>query len=396
MLLQLTFTPTHAETRQAIYFKETTCLVCAEFQGTVNGTYDENLDYVKKLEDQGVTVIIYDIMANPVVPEYGYTDNEGNAVEVTAIDVFAAFNTTYNRSDKTVPVIFVGDTYFDGLETLQAAIDNGTIFDLSDDPLLEVDVQQGLAYSQLTGFIGFLLVLGAGLLDGFNPCAIALLLLFISLLGFTEDKRVLILVSVVYIFALFVSYFLIGTFFLGVLERFSTQIAIIGTIVNWFVLFLCLFLFLFNLYDYIQARKEEYGKIKNQLPKWLQKYNKKIVKLFTGAMSTENKTSLFTVLGITFILGITLSVTELVCTGQIYFGILFGIHSMETGYAYLLLLAYNLMFVMQLIVIAVTAIKLKSIVSISNWVREHMALIKFLNAILFLAIFLFFLYRVIV
>lgn len=397
-LLGISDTTLAAETRQVIYFKETTCLVCAELAGYPNGPgndYVESIDYLKKMEDQGITVIEYDIQANPVIDEYGYTDDDGNLVEVTAIDVFAAFNDTYDRSNSTVPVIFVGDTFFEGLEDIQNAVDDGTVFDLSDDPLLDVSVEEGQAYADLTGVLGFLIVLGAGLLDGFNPCAIALLLLFISLLGFTEDKKVLILVSVVYISALFVSYFLIGTFFLNVLGRFASEIALIGSIINWFVLFLCLFLFLFNLYDFIQARREQYGKIKNQLPKWIQRYNKKIVKVFTGAINAENKRGLIPVLAITFLLGITLSVTELVCTGQIYFGILYGIHTLETIDAYILLLFYNLMFVMPLIVIAVTSVRIRSIVTVSNWVREHMATIKFANAMLFLIIFIYFLFRII-
>lgn len=399
MVLQVT-TSVQAESQTVIYFKETSCRNCAELQGYMNGLsgdYTASEDYITIMENAGITVIIYDIEANPVIDEYSYIDTEGELVNVTAIDVFAAFNDAYDRSSGTVPVVFVGDTYFEDADDIKAAYDSGAILALSSDPILDITVEEGQAYEELTGFLGFLLVLGAGLLDGFNPCAIALLLLFISLLGFTDDKRVLILVSVVYIFALFLSYFLIGTFFLNVLEQYASEISVIGTIINYFVLFLCLFLFLFNLYDYFQARNEEYGKIKNQLPKWLQRYNKKIVKLFTGAMNTDNKQGLVTVLVITFLLGITLSVTELVCTGQIYFGILYGIHSMDTGgYAYILLLFYNVMFVMPLIVIAITAVKLKSVVSISNWVREHMATIKLLNALLFFVIFLFFLYRVII
>ena len=197
-LLTLATTPVQADSRQVIYFKETTCLVCAELQGYLNGpsnAYTEEEDYIKKMTDQGITVIIYDIMENPVIDAYGYTDTDGNQVDVTAIDVFAAFNDTYNRSRSDVPVIFAGDSYVDGLSNIQNAINSNTIFDLSDDPFLEVSVQEGQAYSDLTGIIGFFIVIGAGLLDGFNPCAIALLLLFISLLGFSNDKKVLILVE---------------------------------------------------------------------------------------------------------------------------------------------------------------------------------------------------------
>jgi cytochrome c biogenesis protein CcdA len=387
---------TLSESHVVVYFKETTCEVCAAFQGYMDGVgegYDVSMDYVKKMEDQGITVIIYDIMENPVVPEYNYVDADGNEVEVTALDVFAAFNTSYGRTISTVPVVFAGDQYFDGLENLRQAIDNGTIYEKSASPLIEVNVEKGQAYQELTGFFGFLLVLGAGLLDGFNPCAIALLLLFISLLGFSDNKKRLILVSFVYISALFLSYFLIGAFLLEVLQKFSAELAVIGTIINWFVLFLVFFLFLFNMYDFIQARNERYGKIKNQLPKWIQRYNKKIVQSFTSLINGDQNKGLFGVLILTFTLGILLSITELVCTGQIYFGILYGIHTMQSAYAYILLLFYNLMFVLPLIVIAVVSVRLKSTFSVSNWVREHLPTIKLLNALLFFIIFLYFFNR---
>ncbi len=373
------------EERQVIYFKEATCLVCQEL---------ETSGYITKMEDQGITVTIYNIQSDAVIDEYSYTDSDGKYVEVTAIDVFAAFNDTYNRSESFVPVIFVGDQYFEDLEPIQNAIDQNTVFDLSDDPFLDVSVEEGQAFGDLTGIVGFFIVLGAGLLDGFNPCAIALLLLFVGLLINAKDKKVLILVSVVYISALFLSYFLIGTFFLNILERYTTQISVIGTIINWFVVILCFILFSLNLYDYVQAKREKYGKIKNQLPKFVQKYNKKIVKAFTNVINNEeNNRGLLFVLGLTFLLGITLSLTELVCTGQIYFGILYGIHTIQTGYAYVLLIVYNLMFVIPLIVIAVLAVRLKSVVMISNWIREHLSTIKLSSAIFFLAIFVYFLTR---
>ena len=383
------FTFTRAEVnavdRKVIYFKEATCLVCQEL---------ENSGYIQKMIDSGITVTIYDIQSQAEIPEYSYTDTDGTYVSIKAIDVFAAFNSQYQREGTGVPIIFVGDTYFQGLEEIQDAVDRNTVYDLSANPLLEVSVQEGQAFADLSGFVGFLIVLGAGLLDGFNPCAIALLLLFIGMLMNAKDKKVLLLVSIVYISALFLSYFLIGTFFLNVLSRFTNQIALIGTIINWFVVILCFILFVLNFYDFIQARNEKYGNIKNQLPKWIQKYNKKIVKAFTGVINNEeNNRGLLFVLGITFLLGITLSITELVCTGQIYFGILYGIHSIGSAYAYILLLFYNLMFVLPLIVIAVVSTKLQSVVTVSNWIREHLSVIKLLGAIFFLSIFIFFLFR---
>jgi cytochrome c biogenesis protein CcdA/glutaredoxin len=395
IIVLLTSTTNHvnAETRTAIYFKETTCLVCAELSGTLNGEYNENNDYIKKMTDQGIDVITYDIMIDDPIDAYSYVEN-GETVNVTANDVFAAFNNRYDRDRGTVPVIFVGDQYFDGLEHIKDSIDDNTIYDLSANSLLDVDVKAGEAYGEITGFVGFLTILFAGLLDGFNPCAIALLLLFVSLLGFSENKKVLILVSIVYIFALFVSYFLIGTFLLNVLDQFREEANVIAMIINWFVAILCLFLFILNFYDFIKARNSEYGSIKNQLPKWIQRYNKKIVKSFTNVMNSEDNKGLIPILALTFVLGITLSVTELLCTGQIYFSILYGIHTLNSVYGYIALLAYNLMFVLPLIVIAVIAIKGQGVMATSNFIRERMDLIKLLNAILFLGIAIYYFSRI--
>ena len=394
-LISLFSTPIiNGETRQAVYFTDKGCLVCAELAGYLNGpggNYTEDEDYIKKMIDQGITVTVYDLQSHDYITKYSYEDNDGNIVNVTAIDVYDAFNESYDRGIKGAPVVFVGDAYFEGLEGIQNAVNQNTVFDLSDDPLLDISVEEGQAYQDLTGILGFFLVIGAGLLDGFNPCAIALLLLFVSLLGFSEKKRVLILVSIVYISALFISYFLIGTLFLSVLEQYASTFANILVIINWFIALLCLFLFVLNLYDFFQIRKENYGKIKSQLPKFIQRFNKKIVKTFTNTINNENSNrGLASVLVLTFVLGILLSVTELLCTGGIYLPILYGIHTIQSSYAYILLLIYNLMFVVPLIIIAVVAIRLKSVMTVSNYIREHMSLIKILNSMLFLGIAAYF------
>jgi len=379
----VTKAPINSAERKVIYFKEATCLVCNELTGYPNGpagVYNEDDDYIKKIEDLGITVEIHDIL-----------DSDESS------DLFAAYNIAYgiSQSDAIVPVIFAGNEYFNTLSTIQNAVDDNTIYDLSDDPLRDVTVIQGQIFDDITGIAGFLLVLGAGLLDGFNPCAIAMLLLFVSLLGFSDNKRILILVSITYIFALFVSYFLIGTFLLNFLIQFSAQAHVINIIISWFVALLCSFLFFFNMYDYFMTKSQKYGKVKNQLPKFVQRYNKKIIKAFTNVINDkENKKGLLAVLGLTFILGIALSVTELICTGQIYLGIIYGIHYLDSVYAYIALFSYNLMFVLPLIIIAVVAIKGKGVMSTSNWIREHLHIIKLLSAIFFLIIAIYFFTRI--
>lgn len=397
LVLSMTQPVLQADTRQVVFFKETTCEECAKVEGFMDGVgqgYDETEDYIQIMEDMGITVIIYDIMLNPNVPEYRYENNDGELVEVSTLDVYFAFNEAYNRSSSLVPVIFVGNEYIFGADEIKARVDDNTVFDLSDDPMPEITVYEGQAIDQITGIVGFFVVLGAGLLDGFNPCAIALLLLFISLLGFTDNKKVLIYVSITYITALYLSYFLMGTLLLNFMNNYRSELVAIGDVFAWIIMTICLFLFVLNFYDYIQARKEQYGKFKSQLPKWIQKINKRILKVFTGAINAENNRGLIPVLSLTFVLGLILSLTELICTGGIYFVVLSSIHTLNTAHSLTLLIFYNLMFVLPLIIIAVISIRIRSVNSVSNWVREHMTLIKFFNATLFFVIFLYFLFQV--
>lgn len=372
-----------AADRTAVYFKEATCIVCQELVGYPDGpagTYYPEQDYIKIMEDQGITVEVYDILS----------DTASN-------DLFRAYNIKYGNDafNPVVPIIFVGDQFFDDAEDIKDAVNDNTIYNLSANPLLDVNVDDGGAFGDLKGIAGFVAVLLAGLLDGVNPCAIAMLLLFVSLLGFSESKKALILVSITYIFALFVSYLLIGIGLLNILSSFADQAEIINTVINWIIFILVSFLFTLNVYDFFVTKNQDYAKVKNQLPKWVQKYNKVIVKKFTSVINdTDNKRGIISILVITFILGITLSVTELICTGQIYVTIVNEIKYEEAAYSYFLLLSYNLMFVLPLIVIAVVAVTGKGVMSTSNYIREHLHIIKILNALLFLIIAIVFYIRI--
>lgn len=379
LFLLLSTVPSYAQEQKVVHFTDSQCIICRELIGFEDGTYNADEDYIQKMKDAGITVESYDILTSAE-----------NA------DLFTSYKMAYNvDKDAAVPIVFAGDQAFVGLDEIRDGFDDGTIQELSSEPLLDVSVIEGSTYTNITGVLGFLTVLAAGFLDGFNPCAIAMLLLFVSLLGFSENKRVLILVSVTYIFALFISYFLIGAFLLNFLIQFKEEAEVINRIISWFVALFATFLFFFNLYDYFMTKNERYDKVKNQLPKFIQKFNKKIIKRFTSAINDEeDKKGLFSILGLTFILGILLSVTELICTGQIYLGIIYGIHYLETFYAYIALISYNIMFVVPLIAIAVIAIKSKGVASTSNWIREHMHLIKFFNAMLFLIIAIYYFSRI--
>lgn len=400
-----------------VYFYSPGCLGCQSLIGgdfyvfgDQDGAYDKtdpdyNVedDYIQKIKDYDPSIeIIYvniDFVGEAYIIPPNATYDEEQGIPLLS-DVQYAFNEKYQvpSEKRYTPLMFVGDTYYYDHEIIDAidlALEgDGDFFDKVQMNLLEIDVTAGANYQSIQGFLGFLGVLGAGLLDGFNPCAIALLLMFISIVGFTENKRVLIAVSVTYILTMFLTYFLIGVGILSALESFA-QDSGIALIVSWVIFILVLIFFVFNLYDYFVSRKQEYGKVKNQLPKWIQRMNKRIMKVFANAMNEEGKKGNLTgVILLTFALGVTLSLTEFLCTGQIYLGILDGVRYFKTFYGYFALFSYNVMFVLPMIIIAFIAVKNESIVGVSNWVREHLHVIKLFNALLFLGIAIYYAFRI--
>lgn len=381
---------------KVVYFYSDTCESCIGLKGEdISGGYTEANDYIKKIEDSGIEIIYLDIHqqgAATVIPDNILYDGDTPTVG----DLMNAFSLFYDvpLDKQTTGLIFAGENYYHGNEIV-VAFDNGELQLSAQNELMEVNVTVGQNYEATKGFLGFLGVLGAGLLDGFNPCAIALLLLFISLLGFTENKKMLILVSTTYITTLFVSYFLIGIGLINFLRNNVHEVALISNIVSWFIFIIVSVLFVVNFYDYIVSKNEDYGKIKNQLPKWVQKMNKRIMKTFTNAMNEEGvKGNTISVILLTFALGVTMSFTEFICTGQIYLGVLDGISYFNEFYAYFALFFYNVMFVLPMIVIAVISIRKGNIISTSNWIREHMHIIKLLNSLLFLGIAIYYAFRI--
>ncbi|MFP4178256.1 MAG: cytochrome c biogenesis CcdA family protein [Acholeplasmataceae bacterium] len=302
-------------------------------------------------------------------------------------EVLRDYQFTYGvpMDDGMVPIIFVGPSYFTGRSSIREAVEDRTIQNIMDsEDLLEVNEAPASDFSLLY----FVLL---GLVDGVNPCAIAMLLMFISLLGFTRNKRVLTFVSLTFISAIFISYFLFGTVLYSYLSRFSAG-SFIVEVVPWVILSIAFVLFVLNFYDFLVTRKERYDKVKNQLPNAIQRFNRRLIKAFTDKMDEGSPL----VYVITFIIGLLISFTEFLCTGQAYLtAILHLIHFTEfLGRGIILLFVYNLIFVLPLIVLSFIAIKTQSIIEVSGFMREKLHVIKLFNAIVFLAIFVYYIFYV--
>lgn len=350
-----------ADDYDVVYFGSKLCSGCQEVEAS--GVFDE-------LEAQGLNVKKY-ILED----DSSYTG------------IFRNYQYTYGvkDSEKAVPILFVGDTFVNGVENIKKMTFNEEIKTLAQTPMLPIEAAPA-------GGIQIVYLMLLGLLDGINPCAIAMLLIFISLLGFSKEKKVLLKVSITFMSAIFISYFLFGT----ILFRFLSVFAHLGflvTVVPYVILGISVVLFLLNFYDYLVTRKQQYDKVKNQLPKGIQRFNRNLMKKFTDAMEKDS----ISMYVITFVLGLIISVTEFLCTGQAYLtAILHLIHfSDHVMRGILLLFMYNILFILPLIIITVIAVKTKSVMGVTVFMREKLHIVKLINAIVFLAIGIYYIFVII-
>jgi len=217
----------------------------------------------------------------------------------------------------------------------------------------------------------------AGLVDGINPCAIAILLFFISYLVFSGRKGGDIwLIGILFTGGIFLSYFLIG---LGLLKLLyvSKVTEIISKIIYPAMGSLALILGIYSLLDYLKARKGEFKNMTLQLPK-------KIKAMTHFLIAKQVRIRYFSL--IAFFTGLLVSLLEFLCTGQVYLPTL--VYVMGTvsyrAQAIFYLILYNTMFVLPLIVIFALVGLGTNWHSINAFFLRHISTAKLLASCLFL------------
>lgn len=213
------------------------------------------------------------------------------------------------------------------------------------------------------GFL--LLVLASGLLDGLNPCAIAILLFFLAFLHVARrDRSDVLRMGVLYVAAIYLVYFLIG---LGLL------VALVLTgeahLLARVAAFLVIALGLLTLGGLLW---EPLGRV-TRAPH----------RLWERAQPLLRQATLPSAFGA----GLLVGLCTFPCSGGIYVAIL-GLLSTRTGYltglAYLYL--YNLMFVLPLVAI-LAAVQNRSLARrLAAWEVAHRRWTRFLSGLLMVAV----------
>ena len=249
------------------------------------------------------------------------------------------------------PAVFVGNHYLAG-DSLNRKELNKAIEESREEPEPVVpweraqdkldDAREGI--EERFNTIGVLTVLGAGLVDGVNPCAFTVLVFLVAYLAFTgrEGKEV-IYVGGAFTLTVFLTYLLIGV---GLLS-FVRAVGVSGTAGKWItvaVASLSAAFGVFAIYDYVKARST--GKAESTLG-----LTAGVTRRIHKAVREHTRTRSL-VLG-AIVLGIVITVMELGCTGQVYLPtITFVARSGDDRLrAILYLVMYCFMFIVPLVVV---------------------------------------------
>lgn len=226
---------------------------------------------------------------------------------------------------------------------------------------------------------GVLAILGAGLIDGLNPCAFATLVFFISYLTFTGRRgRDILFVGLAFTVGVFLTYLLVG---LG-LFRAVQSLDFFPALGRWVYLLtalLCVVLAALTFADFLKAQRGQATDMTLKLPLNLRRRINKVIR--------ENaQTRSFVAMA--FVTGIVVSLIELACTGQVYLPTIVYVLSVPglAAKAFLYLLLYCLLFILPLIVVFALSYFGTTSEQLGQFVGRHTSTIKFATGLVFVGL----------
>lgn len=219
----------------------------------------------------------------------------------------------------------------------------------------------------------------AGLLDGINPCAFATIIFLVSYLSFIgRSRKEILAVGASFTLAVFLTYFLVGLGLLKSIQHLSFM-PMLGRIVYILTGGFALVLGVISFLDYLKCLKGKTSDMQLQLPKFLKQRIHKVIR-------EKSKTSSY-VIG-SFVTGMTISLLELACTGQVYLPTIIYVTKVPgmKWHAIAYLLMYNLLFVSPLVLIFLLVYYGITSDDLSKFMMRHTAAVKFATSVLFLGL----------
>ncbi len=208
-------------------------------------------------------------------------------------------------------------------------------------------------------------VIATAIVDSINPCAIGVLILLISTLVVAKRKNEMIKIGFMYIFAVFLTYFAFG---LGLVTFLSAIPIVWAEYISIAVGMLVVFAGVLEIKDYFWYGQ---GISLAISPKYAEKIKEKMKKVSIG-------TCVF--------LGIFVASVELPCTGGPYLAITLLLSQNFNLTAFILLIFYNIIFVMPLVVILLLVFFGAKVQNIQKWKQMNKAYMRLVTGLILLGL----------
>lgn len=222
--------------------------------------------------------------------------------------------------------------------------------------------------------------IGAGLIAGFNPCALSMMILLLGNLLHLGRRSALL--ASIFLLSKLVTYFMIGLLLLNVLQAWNPVSLTFS--LKLVLSVLAGFLIVLNLQDAWRAARGDYGMVRNQLPSGSRQRLQALIKRMTSSPR---------LLLAMVILGVLVSLGEFLCAGQLYLATLLAAINNGARSAQQLLAVYCLAFITPSALLTLVIQRLQHTLQASDFIRRRIPLIKLLTALV-LALAIFYAWRV--
>ncbi|MBF0217626.1 MAG: hypothetical protein HQL30_11620 [Candidatus Omnitrophica bacterium] len=343
-----------------------------------------------------------------IVPEITAKYDDRIVLEYRDIDSIENYTLMLGLEEKhgvtvtgSLPVLYMGGRFINGYENIkdgwESFIEGSMVHAAQEKPAVLPEVDLISRFKSFTPA----LIIGVGFIDGLNPCAFTVIIFFMSFMALQGyKKRELAGIGLSFIFAVFVTYLLIGIGafgFLYRLDRFWLLVKIINYSIGTFSVVFGI-LAVIDLFRFIKTGKTD--KMILQLPRGIKDQIHKVIRVFgkvvnrSGGAVSGRKSS-FKIIASALVTGFLVSLLEAVCTGQAYLPTISFIlktsplKTQALGY----LLLYNAMFVTPLLLILIFAVFGVTSARFTKVFQKYLLAVKILMAILFFAFGIFLIWR---
>lgn len=330
-------------------------------------------------------------VAHDIIPKA--RDKYGDQVRWEFINVqekeeYARFLQLENKFGRKIsaPAVLVSDEILVGITQIADRLDQTIEVALKEKPFAFTLEGEGVNLLERFNSFGAWAVLGAGLVDGVNPCAFTVIVFFISfltLMGY--GRREMAWIGSCYILAVFLTYLALGLGFFKILYAFK-GFYLVSRLTYLLIGTLSFFCGVLALKDYlIYQSTGRTDQMSLQLPKAIKNRIHKIVGDYYRKGPSQRTRAILGLSLSALTVGFLVSLLEAVCTGQLYLPTIVYVlkEGSLRGRAFLFLIGYNLMFILPLVAVFALALGGASSQKFEDYARKNMGRIKVLMALVF-------------